>query len=54
MSPHYLVSCDQLSLVTDNIDRMLAVDHEDVRPDIVILGKALSGGILPVSCLAVS
>ena len=28
---------------------MLAVDHEDVRPDIVMLGKALSGGILPVS-----
>jgi len=29
--------------------RMLCVDHESVRPDIVILGKALSGGVLPVS-----
>lgn len=28
---------------------MLACDHENVRPDILILGKALSGGVLPVS-----
>lgn len=31
--------------------RRLAVDHEDVRPDMVILGKALSGGVYPVSIL---
>lgn len=30
---------------------MLACDHEDVRPDILILGKALSGGVLPVSAV---
>lgn len=29
--------------------RRLAVDHEGVRPDIVVLGKALSGGVYPVS-----
>ena len=29
--------------------RRLACDHEGVRPDIVILGKALSGGTFPVS-----
>jgi ornithine--oxo-acid transaminase len=29
---------------------MLACDHEQVKPDILILGKALSGGVLPVSC----
>lgn len=29
--------------------RRLAVDHENVKPDILILGKALSGGIMPVS-----
>ena len=29
--------------------RRLCVDHENVRPDIVILGKALSGGVYPVS-----
>ncbi|XP_046562092.1 ornithine aminotransferase, mitochondrial-like [Haliotis rubra] len=31
--------------------KRLAVDHENVRPDIVILGKALSGGVLPVSAI---
>lgn len=31
--------------------KMLACDHEQVRPDILILGKALSGGILPVSAV---
>src|SRR6186997_734582 len=30
---------------------MLACDHEDVRPDILLLGKALSGGVLPVSAV---
>ena len=30
---------------------MLAVDHEAVKPDILILGKALSGGVLPVSAV---
>ena len=30
---------------------MLAVDHESVRPDVLILGKALSGGVLPVSAI---
>ena len=30
---------------------MLAVDHENVKPDIVVLGKALSGGVLPVSAV---
>lgn len=31
--------------------RMLACDHENVKPDILILGKALSGGTLPVSAV---
>ena len=31
--------------------KMLAVDHEDVKPDILILGKALSGGVMPVSAV---
>jgi len=29
----------------------LACDHEDVKPDILILGKAISGGMYPVSCV---
>jgi ornithine--oxo-acid transaminase len=31
--------------------RMLACDYEQVKPDILILGKALSGGIMPVSAV---
>ena len=31
--------------------RMLACDHEGVRPDVLILGKAISGGAMPVSCV---
>jgi ornithine--oxo-acid transaminase len=31
--------------------KMLACDHENVRPDILLLGKALSGGMLPVSAV---
>ncbi|KAF8563989.1 hypothetical protein P879_05742 [Paragonimus westermani] len=31
--------------------KRLCVDHENVRPDIVLLGKALSGGMLPVSAV---
>ncbi len=31
--------------------KLLACDHENVRPDILILGKALSGGVLPVSAV---
>jgi ornithine--oxo-acid transaminase len=30
---------------------MLACDHEDVHPDVLILGKALSGGMMPVSAV---
>ena len=29
--------------------KRLCVDHEHVRPDLVLLGKALSGGVFPVS-----
>jgi ornithine--oxo-acid transaminase len=30
---------------------MFAFQHEDARPDVLILGKALSGGVYPVSCV---
>ena len=29
--------------------KRLCADHENVRPDLVLLGKALSGGVFPVS-----
>ena len=44
----HILSCDLTLCVTNTMLRMLGVDHEGVRPDVVILGKALSGGILPV------
>lgn len=31
--------------------RMLCCDHDGVRPDILVLGKALSGGAYPVSAV---
>ncbi len=31
--------------------KLLAVDHEGVKPDILILGKAISGGVFPVSAV---
>ncbi|MDT0646558.1 ornithine--oxo-acid transaminase [Zunongwangia sp. F260] len=31
--------------------KLLAVDHENVKPDILILGKAISGGVYPVSAV---
>lgn len=34
--------------------KLLACDHEEVKPDVLILGKALSGGVLPVSAVLAS
>tara|TARA_B100000795_G_scaffold269365_1_gene258535 strand:+ start:4284 stop:5501 length:1218 start_codon:yes stop_codon:yes gene_type:complete len=31
--------------------KLLACDHEGVKPDVLILGKAMSGGVYPVSCV---
>jgi ornithine--oxo-acid transaminase len=40
---------DEIQTGLGRTGKMLAVDHENVRPDILILGKALSGGVFPVS-----
>jgi len=42
---------DEIQTGLGRTGRMLACDHESVRPDILILGKALSGGMLPVSAV---
>lgn len=42
---------DEIQTGLGRTGRMLACDHEDVRPDILILGKALSGGVLPISAV---
>jgi ornithine--oxo-acid transaminase len=46
-----LLMMDEIQTGIARTGKMLASDHEDVRPDLLILGKALSGGTLPVSCV---
>jgi len=46
-----LFIADEIQTGLCRTGRMLCCDHEDVRPDILILGKALSGGVLPVSAI---
>jgi ornithine--oxo-acid transaminase len=46
-----LLMMDEIQTGIARTGKMLASDHEDVRADILILGKALSGGVLPVSCV---
>jgi ornithine--oxo-acid transaminase len=46
-----LLVVDEIQSGLGRTGRMLASDHEDVKPDIVILGKALGGGFLPVSAI---
>ncbi len=46
-----LFVADEVQTGLARTGKMLACDHEDVRPDILILGKAISGGMLPVSCV---
>lgn len=42
---------DEIQTGLGRTGKRLAVDHENVRPDILILGKALSGGVFPVSAV---
>ncbi len=42
---------DEVQTGLGRTGRLLAADHEQVRPDILILGKALSGGTMPVSAV---
>jgi ornithine--oxo-acid transaminase len=46
-----LFIADEIQSGLGRTGKMLACDHEDVHPDILILGKALSGGLLPVSAV---
>ncbi|XP_048464871.1 ornithine aminotransferase, mitochondrial [Rhincodon typus] len=46
-----LFIADEVQTGLARTGRRLACDHEDVRPDIVVLGKALSGGVYPVSAV---
>ena len=46
-----LFIADEVQTGLGRTGKLLACDHEEVRPDMVILGKALSGGVLPVSAV---
>lgn len=46
-----LLIADEIQTGLARTGKMLACDHENVQPDILVLGKALSGGVLPVSAV---
>lgn len=46
-----LFIADEIQTGIARTGKMLAVDHENVKPDMLILGKALSGGVYPVSAV---
>jgi ornithine--oxo-acid transaminase len=46
-----LMIADEVQTGLCRTGKMLACDHEQVRPDILVLGKALSGGVMPISAV---
>jgi len=46
-----LLICDEIQTGLCRTGKMLCCEHDKVRPDIVLLGKALSGGVYPVSAV---
>lgn len=46
-----LLCADEIQTGLGRTGEMLALDHEKVRPDLLILGKALSGGLYPISAV---
>ncbi|PWN39264.1 putative CAR2-ornithine aminotransferase [Ceraceosorus guamensis] len=46
-----LLICDEIQTGLGRTGKMLAVQHDGIRPDMITLGKALSGGVYPVSAV---
>ncbi|HET9307861.1 MAG TPA: ornithine--oxo-acid transaminase [Candidatus Sulfotelmatobacter sp.] len=49
-----LLMCDEIQSGLGRTGKLFACMHEDVRPDVLIVGKALSGGFYPVSAVSAS
>ncbi|ARK09615.1 ornithine--oxo-acid transaminase [Fibrella sp. ES10-3-2-2] len=49
-----LFIADEVQTGIGRTGRRIACDHEDILPDILVLGKALSGGVMPVSAVLAS
>ncbi|AKO94545.1 ornithine--oxo-acid transaminase [Priestia filamentosa] len=47
-----LFVADEIQVGLGRTGKMFACDWEDVEPDVLILGKALGGGVFPISCVA--
>lgn len=50
-SKNVLFIADEVQTGIARTGKLLACDHENVRPDVLILGKALSGGVIPISAV---
>ena len=53
-SRRVLLIADEIQTALGRTGHLFACQHEDVRPDVVILGKSLSGGFYPVSAVVAS
>eukprot|EP00658_Telonema_sp_P-2_P006105 TRINITY_DN12323_c0_g1_i1.p1 TRINITY_DN12323_c0_g1~~TRINITY_DN12323_c0_g1_i1.p1 ORF type:complete len:339 (+),score=115.14 TRINITY_DN12323_c0_g1_i1:262-1278(+) len=49
-----LLICDEVQTGVARTGKLLASDHWNIKPDMLILGKALSGGVYPVSAVLTS
>jgi ornithine--oxo-acid transaminase len=46
-----LMIADEVQTGLGRTGKMLGVQHAEIRPDILVLGKALSGGVYPISAV---